>query len=123
MKRGDEMKNDVEIVRGTTNVFEITIKDAYGNPYNLAEGEQLLFGMKKTYADREYVFVKTVKTTATTNKDGVYSVIVTPEDTEKCDCCKYHYDVAVQSGEDFYNVIENSVIYIKKNITKWGCGC
>lgn len=113
--------NNVEIVRGTTNVFEITVKDAYGEPYNLREGEQLLFGLKKAYTDKEYVFVKTI--TATSDRDGVYTVIIVPEDTAKCECCRYHYDVAVQSGEDFYNIIENSVMYINKNITKWGCGC
>lgn len=122
-ERGDEMaNNDVEIVRGTTNVFEITVKDAYGNPYNLGEGEKLLFGVKKTHIDDEYVFVKTITTTSS-NKDGVYNVTIVPEDTEECECSRYHYDVAVQSGEDFYNVIENSIMYINKNITKWGCGC
>jgi hypothetical protein len=73
--------------------------------------------VKKKHTDTDYVFVKGVKV----GKDGVYTVNINPEDTEECDCCRYYYDVAVQSGENFYNVIEASVFDICKNITCWGC--
>lgn len=111
------MKNDIEIIRGTTNTFEITVTNAHGELYNLTSNEQLLFGIKKNYTDTEYIFVKAVKV----GENGVYSVTLRPEDTKMCDCCKYFYDVAIQSGTDFYNVIEASNFTIKKNITSWGC--
>lgn len=118
MKRGDELKTDVEIVRGTTNTFEITVTNAFGELYELGTNEKLLFGVKRNHDDTEYIFVKTVKI----GNNGVYTVVVHPEDTEKCDCCKYFFDVSIQSGNNFYNIIEASSFHIKKNITKWGCG-
>lgn len=113
------MRNDVEIVRGTTNTFEITVTNANGEPYILGSGEKLLFGVKKNHTDGRYIFVKTIRLC---DKPGVYSVTINPEDTEICDCCKYFYDVAVQSGDNFFNIIEASFFHVKKNITCWGCG-
>lgn len=111
------MKTDVEIVRGTTNTFEITVTNAFGQLYELTENEKLLFGVKKNHTDSTYIVIKTVES----GKNGVYTVTLQPEDTELCDCCKYYYDVAIQSGNDFYNIIEASSFHVKKNITCWGC--
>lgn len=115
------MRNDVEIVRGTTNTFEITVTNANGEPYILGTNEKLLFGVKKNHTDSEYIFVKTVLQ-CDKDRDGVYIVTVHPEDTEKCECNKYFYDVAVQSGDNFFNVIEASFFRVNKNITCRGCG-
>ena len=112
------MRTDVEIVRGTTNTFEITVTNAFGELYNLGTNEKLLFGVKKEHTDKEYIFVKTVKV----GENGVYTVTLHPEDTELCSCCRYYYDVAIQSGDNFFNVIEASIFHIKENITCWGCG-
>lgn len=114
------MQTDVEIVRGTTNTFEITLTNANGEPYILGSGEKLLFGVKKNHSDKEYIFVKTVRNCDDDN--GKYTVTIHPEDTELCECCKYYYDVAVQSGDNFFNVIEASFFHIRKNITCRGCG-
>lgn len=112
------MQKDIEIIRGTTNTFEIAVTTPDGNMYELKQDEKLLFGVKKKHTDSTYIFVKTVKI----GKNGVYTVTIHPEDTEKCDCNKYYYDVAIQSGSDFFNIIEASTFHIKKNITCWGCG-
>lgn len=112
------MKTDIEIVRGTTNTFDITVTDAFGQLYTLSANETLLFGVKRTPEDIDYIFVKSVKV----GDNGVYSVVLHPEDTEQCNCCRYYYDVSIQSGDDFYNVIETSSFNIAPNITKKGCG-
>lgn len=112
------MRTDVEIVRGTTNTFEITVTNAFGELYNLGTNEKLLFGVKKHHTDTEYIFVKTVLV----GENGVYTVTLHPEDTEMCDCCRYYYDVAIQSGDNFFNIIEASIFHVKKNITCRGCG-
>lgn len=111
------MRTDVEIIRGTTNTFEITVTNAFGELYNLGSNEKLLFGVKKEHTDTEYIFVKTVRT----GENGVYTVTLYPEDTEKCDCCRHYYDVAIQSGDNFYNIIEASSFSVEPNITCWGC--
>jgi hypothetical protein len=113
------VQTDVEIVRGTTNTFEITVTNANGEPYILGSGEKLLFGVKKNHTDENYIFVKTIRLC---DESGVYTVTINPEDTEICDCCKYYYDVSVQSGDNFFNVIEASLFHVKKNITCRGCG-
>ncbi len=111
------MKTDIEIVRGTTNTFEILVKDALDVPYVLSTNEKLLFGVKKNPKDSEYIFVKTV----TVGENGVYTVVVKPEDTENCDYGRYFYDVGIQSESNYFNVIEASIFHIKENITYWGC--
>jgi hypothetical protein len=55
------MKTDIEIVRGTTNTFDITVTDAFGQLYTLSANETLLFGVKRTPEDIDYIFVKSVK--------------------------------------------------------------
>lgn len=111
------MQTDIEVVRGTTNTLKITVTDSSGELYNLDANEKMLFGVKKNHTDSTYILIKTIETC----ENGVYTVSLRPEDTELCDCCKYYYDVAIQSGDDFYNVIEASVFHVKKNITCWGC--
>lgn len=112
------MQTDVEVVRGTTNTFQITVTNANGELYTLGTNEKLLFGVKKNHTDKNYVFVKTVRV----GENGVYTVTLHPEDTDLCDCRKYYYDVAIQSGNNFFNIIEASFFHVKKNITCWGCG-
>lgn len=111
------MKTDVKVVRGTTNTFRITVTDAAGKLYDLQSGEKLLFGVKRHHEDTEYIFVKSI----TSGENGVYTVTIDPSDTEQCDCCNYFYDVSVQSGNNFYNVIPTSAFCVCKNITKRGC--
>lgn len=44
------MKQDIEIIRGTTNTFNIEVKDTDGAAYTLASGEKLVFGATETEA-------------------------------------------------------------------------
>lgn len=109
-------KTDVSIIRGTTNTFNITVTDSNGDLYTIESGEKLLFGVKKKHTDEEYLIIKTI----TIADNGVYEVDIDPSDTESLDCGRYFYDVAIQSGNAFYNVIKESVFEICNNITKWG---
>ena len=112
------MKSDIAVIRGTTNVFEITVTDASGNLYNLSDDEKLLFGVKRSADDEVYTLIKTGVKSA----GGVYTITISPADTESLECAAYLYDVAIQSGNDFYNVIEASKFRLNRNVTKWGCG-
>lgn len=111
------MKADIKVIRGTSNTFRITVADADGNLYNLGTGEKLIFGVKRSHEDTECIILKT----ATTGENGTYTITLDPSDTELCECCRYVYDVAIQSGDDYYSVIETSVFEVKKNVTNWGC--
>lgn len=112
------MVQGIKIIRGTTNRFEVTIIDADYDLYKLATGEKVLFGVKKRPQDEEYIFLKTI----TTGKDGVFSVTVNPEDTAGIAPGRYFYDVGLQSGAAYYNVIKPSPFDVLANVTKWGDG-
>lgn len=109
-------QQDIEIVRGTTNTFSISVFNDEGEPYDLQSGETLIFGIKKDPRELTNLIQKTVAE----GTGGVYIVELTPDDTADVPFGKYFYDVSVKSGADFFNVIETSVFDIKKNVTKWG---
>lgn len=110
------MKQDIEMVRGETKVFAITLLNDDDEPYTLQSGETLVFGVKKNPENEEKLILKTV----TTGTNGVYNVQLAPADTIDLPFGRYWYDVAVQSAQNFYNIIETGVFQIKQNITKWG---
>ena len=111
------MAQNIEIVRGTTNVIEITVLDGDGNLRNLSSGEAILFGVKERLSDENYIFVR-----AATQKDlGTYTVELAKEDTEGLNYGRYFYDVGLQSGDNFFNIVEVSPFIIAHNVTKWGC--
>lgn len=111
------MAQKIEIVRGTTNTIEITLTDGDGNLRTLSSGEVIVFGLKEKLTDSEYVFVR-----AAVVKDlGVYTFEIEKEDTEQCEVGTYWYDVGLQSGDYFFNIVEASPFVIIHNVTKWGC--
>lgn len=111
------MKQDIEIIRGTTNTFAVTVKDkSTGNLYEMAEGEIIRFGVKKKPEHEDYVLLKEF----TTMTDGVCEIRIAPDDTASLPFGKYFYDVGLQSGADYFPVIKPSVFHIKANITKKG---
>lgn len=117
------MKQDIEIVRGTSNTFDIEVTDANGDPYTLADGEQIIFGVKKKPEHGECL-IKKVSTACT---DGVCTIEIDPEDTLELPFGKYFYDVGLRSGSDFFQIIgcekfKLPEFHILPNITKWGDG-
>lgn len=118
------MKNDIEIVRGTTNVFNLTITDFNGEPFSLtATGQKLIFGIKREVDDTDYIVLKTIAEYNSEDYDGVYnfSFRVEAQDTMNLPFGRYIYDISMQYGNAFYNIIEPSEFKISKNVTKWGC--
>ena len=110
---------DIEIVRGTTNTFGITLTDAEGKFFTLESGQVLVFALKKRPKDVERVLVKQI----TSKLDGEYYLELSPGDTAELEPGKYFYDVGLQQGETvFYNIIEASVFDIKPNISELGDG-
>ena len=54
------MKQDLSIVRGTSNSFGITVKDADGKVFTLETGQVLVFALKKRPKDEDRVLVKKI---------------------------------------------------------------
>lgn len=111
------MAQSIEIVRGTTNTIECGVIDAAGNPYTVNPGETVILGVKKKAADEALV----LKKAAFVEDTGVYHFRLYPEDTEAMECGRYVYDISLQAGENFYNIIEASPFIITQEITTWGC--
>lgn len=110
------MSKDIRMVRGTSRTFQISVTDAEGNPYNLKDGEKVIFGVKKSASDEELLICKVV----TECVDGVCEVELDPEDTGNLAVGKYYYDVGLESSEDYYIIVEMSIFTLAANVTKWG---
>lgn len=101
-------------MRGTTNDISVSLYDADGEPYVLEEGEVLRFGVKSSLKDKTYVIIKDI---TVGNEQGVYTFSLAPDETQGCDFGIHYYDVGLQSGTDYYNVIECSAFEILYNVT------
>ena len=110
------MKQPLTIVRGTTRTISISITNENGTPYSLESGEVIRFGVKKRPSDTEYLFHKEI--TSPGQEAGVYTFIINPADTENANFGCYYYDVGLQSGTSYFNIIECSEFRITHNVTK-----
>lgn len=109
-------RQPIRIVRGTTNGFTVTVKDDAGDPYAISEGEVVRFGVKRTPSDTQYLIVKENTTTSAT---GEYGFSISPSDTENLAFGSYWYDVGLQSGSDYFNIVVASPFEISYNVTEW----
>jgi hypothetical protein len=110
------MKQPLAIVRGTTKTMTIRVTAEDGSVYTLGSGEILRFGVKKHPGDTAYLFSKDMSSSSLA--DGVYSFIINPGDTENLDFGCYYYDVGLQSGSEYFNVIPCSDFRVEYNVTK-----
>lgn len=112
-------KYELEIVRGTTNTFEIMVKDeSTGEPYILKNDQTLVFGLKRKERDEERLLVKKL-----TVRDDRYYLELEPSDTIDLPISRCYYDIGLQQGSlDFFNIIKSNPFNILPNITKLGDG-
>lgn len=108
---------NLEMFRGTSETFGFRVTDEDGEPYTLASGEALVFGIKHKPYQKDADVVKRV----TTGTDGVYPVTLEPNDTINLKYGDYIYNVNIQSGNNFFPVVDGK-FKIKANATKWGDG-
>lgn len=110
------MKQPLAIVRGTTKTMTISVTAEDGSVYTLEEGEILRFGVKKYPGDTAYLFSKDMSSSSLA--DGVYTFKIDPADTEDLDFGCYYYDVGLQHGSEYFNVIPCSDFRVEYNVTK-----
>lgn len=110
-------KQAIKIVRGTTNGFSIAITDeTTGDPYELEPGEIIRFGVKTLPTDTTYIFTKEI---TEANEDDEYAFTIGQSDTIGLPFGSYWYDVGLQSGGAYYNIIPASPFELAYNVTKW----
>lgn len=111
------MVQGIDMVRGTTVPISLEITDENGTPYALKSGEKILFGVKRHATDDAALFVKAA---VAGDEIGTYVVTIYPEDTLELEAAKHYYDVGLESGGNYYNIVEPSPFMILPNITKKG---
>ncbi len=105
--------NTIKVIRGTSNQFSLSVVDVNNNPYQIQSGEKIIFGVKVRPTDNDYILTKVIL-------ESPYIITLTPDDTINLSFFKYVYDIGLESGEDFYNIIPTSPFIVCENITKHG---
>ena len=111
------MDKTINIIRGTTNAFEIALSDETGAFYVLQSGDVLRFGVKVQAYSRDYKLTKVLAAADVNAAGDAYVLTLRPEDTEGLEFRRYCYDIGLQSGEDYYNVVPCSDFVVSHNIT------
>lgn len=114
------MKQPLSIVRGTTRSMGIRVTAMDGSAYTLGNDEILRFGVMRHPGDSAYVFVKEM--TAADLSEGEYVFTIKPVDTANLEFGCYVYDVGLQSGNNYYSVIECDDFRVVHNVTRWADG-
>lgn len=109
------MQQPISIVRGTTKTIDISVSSAVGGEYVLGAGDILRFGVKRQPYHNTCVIEKEL--TAAQYDGDTYTLLLTPDDTQGLECGTYYYDVGLQVGSSYFNVIECSKFEIRHNIT------
>lgn len=105
----------VQIVRGTTKLITVVLYDEDGNECELEEGEFLRFGVSQR-SGMPLLIQKEIDE-ADIN-DGEYIIALTPEDTQDLKVGRYYYDIGLQSGDDYFPIVEFSPFDILPNVTR-----
>lgn len=110
----DKNQQAITMIRGTSAAFGVAVTDEGGNAYTLQSGETLRFGIKTTPTDANYIIVKDF---STQDSEGNYVFSLDPADTENLSFGAYWYDIGLQSGGDYWNVIPASAFNLAYNVT------
>ena len=95
---------DITLIRGDTCLISFNIKDAYGQNYELKEGDRLYFTVKKSFYTEEVVFQKTYENGISYNSaTNEYLIEITQDTTAELPFGQNVYDIKIvisQEGED-----------------------
>lgn len=107
------------VIRGTTEPINVILETDLGDSRPLVDGEVLRFGVKKKPTDEECLIQKELtKADAVGNLSNEFIFMLSPADTQDLDFGCYYYDVGLQNGAEYFNVIPCSEFHIGHNITK-----
>lgn len=107
----DEKTKVIKLTRGDTARFAVGIENELtGKDYELSDGDELIFSIKKTVHDTE-TLVKKICT-------GTDIVHIKPEDTSGLAFGKYKYDVQITTSDgDVYTIIEPTTFELLSEVT------
>lgn len=100
--------NDIKIIRGDTSRFEVDIFNQNNEPYELQEGDKLVFTVKKNVSTKCIALQKQITGATFT---------ITHDDTKNMAYGKYVYDVQLtQANGDVTTVIPPSLFYLDAEV-------
>ncbi len=106
----------LEIIRGTTMSFLLTIQNDDGTVYKLNDEEKLIFGVKLDPEKGDYLIKKII--TTENEQDNGYIISLKPEDTQNMSFKDYRYDIGLQTPEgDYYMLVSCSQFIVNKAVT------
>lgn len=84
----------IQLTRGDSAEFDIAVTDASGNPYELQDGDEIKFTVKRSVYDKNALIQKTGS-----------RIRINPEDTAELSYKKYVYDVQVTMADGTVDTI------------------
>lgn len=114
--------NDIKVIRGTTNVIRVSLKNALGTEYILSAGEKLIFGVKDNPDSETYAIKKVIASSAYDSTNHCYPVTIDVNDTKDLSYSafgnSYMYDIGLQdTSNNYYMVVAHAAFIIDFNIT------
>ena len=105
------MDYNISMIRGDTLSFGLELEELeqeLGSAY---------FSCKKNYADKDYVFQKSLLNGIERREGNVYAIRVAPEDTENIDVGNYYYDLQVGVNSDVFTIL-HGVLMVGNEVTR-----
>ena len=104
------------MIRGTTTAIGIAVTEADGTPYELAANDKLRFCVVRNINDDEPLITREL--TSQDLSGGNYMLTLSPSDTEALEAGRYYYDCGLQTGNEYYMIIELSHFNILPRASK-----
>lgn len=95
----------IEIRRGTTKEIVIALAYETGSEYKIEDTDTLIFGVKTSVNQKEYIFSRTVDKTAYSAQNGGYLIQIQPEDTANMLFGDFVYDVGLQKQNGEFHIV------------------
>lgn len=109
----------IALTRGRSFSRKIRITKG-GVPYIPQAGEVIRFGVKERFAQKDYLIRK--EFIAADVKNGVIELVLTPRDTAGLALQTYQYDIGIQRGMEYFDIITASDFVLRGNVTGWEAG-
>lgn len=106
-------RNELRMIRGTTQTLEVRLLKPDGSAYEPCEGDVLRFGVRYDENSSRYELKKETADL----EGGIGWFTLMPEDTMLMECGRFQYDIGLQSGELYHNVVPCSPFYLVPNVT------
>lgn len=104
----------LSMVRGTSQIINLLAANVDEKSFAFQENDKAFFGVKKRATDVDCLILK--ESMPGVGNQLTFSFV--PEDTENLQFGSYYYDIGLQRGEDYYNLIPYSEFRLVPNITE-----